>query len=447
MKNIFSSKKGMTLVEVIVAVAIIGIVSLTISRIFIFSTKSSTKSQNRSLTQMDINIASKTISNELRYSSELEFIDPSKTMQKGYKYIYIDKDDYLIYRNMLGDEKKIIESKVNKDLTGFTIDKRLISYVIADEKGEYDISSSIDLINLDKADLKIEDIKKGVKYKERNPNPLEYVSERNQLWRDMVGGWYEGTIESAYKNYTMKSTTDTGELSLSIEGGITGSTALGAMIFQKIDKDHLGDANKDKYKITIDSQTQNVSGGWGILLNGNIIKDKDGNIKDNGYMFQFDPGAGGFLLRQIKDGKHDTNVLLGVSRKIRNGYSTTAYFPDELLNTETGFNWSNKDSSWTKRYKTEIIVENKAKEMLLTVTLIDENGNRSNEMKFGSFGSYQIKTGTNISGEKMDYGLWGNPVILPGDYIGLRSWNNSKDKEQQHTTKFYEIKIESVTPN
>ena len=153
-------------------------------------------------------------------------------------------------------------------------------------------------------------------------------------------------------------------------------------------------------------------------------------------MFQFDPGAGGFLVRKIENGDHDPTKAHGLKESI--------YRPSDIRNNE--FRWKGDDyqgnPEWNKRYLTEIVVQiQNDGSLIFKATIIDEQGNRSNEMWFGDFGSYTMDiydasgsrtTTKTFNGQKMGTDShWSG-----GSMLGLRTWNRS---EGSFDTLFQEI--------
>lgn len=187
--------------------------------------------------------------------------------------------------------------------------------------------------------------------------------------------------------------------------------------------------DSNSYSATIDAVVDKKSSGYGVLINGNI--DKNNNNRDSGYMFQFDPGAGGFLVRKIENGDHNAKNSYGLNNNV-------IYKPSDIKNNE--FLWpgsdNNSNNKWYERYLTEIVLQiQNDNSLIFKATIIDEKGNRSNEMWFGDFGSYSLGSKTFYGKKMIADGYWSG-----GSMIGLRTWNMD-DNAGQYETLFQEIKL------
>lgn len=126
-KYIFSNR-GFTLVEIIVAIAIAGIISLIALKLFSFGNDTLNKTEDRSYNQMSVRNASIAITDRIRYAKELQLVkdidipsghtDPS-IAGDGYDYIYFDKSDSslkIIYEEGgTKKERKYLDSKLSPD--------------------------------------------------------------------------------------------------------------------------------------------------------------------------------------------------------------------------------------------------------------------------------------------------------------------------------------------
>lgn len=484
------NKKGMTLVEVIVVIGIIGIIATIIGNIFIFGNKSFRSSDVQSINQMNVRLAAGAISRELRYATEIELVDVNTDFKEGKKYIYYDtvtkrllkRDGYKPALEFLKGKQTFsdINFKVTKvettksDSPGSTLNFSVFSN--SEARKNYEINSAISLPNLKRSLESLNDKNgnfKMIRFEDANMEAtFEDGTESKTFWNNLMEDYENKKVLLAHqanmnKSYSQKQGKD-GEIvqqfeSIVISGNKQGK---GAMIFKDM-RDYVNDITD--YTITVDAHTLNKGGGWGILLNGLVEKGSNGNVKDDGYMLQFDPGANGIVIRQIHGGDHSSINSIGVKRednRIRN--YNNSYFPTDFVNE----NFKMKDldpqkqgirksedayysTSWTDyRYKTEIQVKiDKSKGMLIDVTLIDTKGNRSNTIKFGDFGTYTLNnkkfTGLPLNfvykdGDGKFTSTWENKKDkFPGSYIGLRSWNGTA-YGTEHETKFYGVDIEST---
>ena len=118
------ANKGFTLVEIIVAIAIAGVVSLIALKLFSFSNDTLNKTEDRSFNQMSVRNSSIAITDRVRYAKELQLLNsvPSPILTSDeYDYIYFsetDKSLIISYKDDAGvrKEKKYLTSKLNSDI-------------------------------------------------------------------------------------------------------------------------------------------------------------------------------------------------------------------------------------------------------------------------------------------------------------------------------------------
>lgn len=201
-------------------------------------------------------------------------------------------------------------------------------------------------------------------------------------------------------DYDVLSTTnpDTKDLNLQVSAGdsklvVNGGTHMSIDVSKYV-------SNLNSYTILVDAEVRKGS-GYGILLNGYV--DSSNKNRDYGYMFQFDPGADGFLIRKIVNGSHDPSKAYGIS----NGKYTISDIDNDT------FQWS----GWGARYTTEIKLQIQSNgDLVIRVQLIDQKGNRSNAMWFGHTGDYYTN-GNKFTGSRM-------PKFFnqKGSFVGIRTW-------------------------
>ena len=145
------NKKGMTLVEIIVAMAIVGIIVIVIGNVFMFGTKSFRKTETQAVNQMDVRVAVSSISKELRYASKIELLDIEKLEDK-FHYIYFDNKTKKIMRkekNRLSEELIVGENKFDK-VEFVAKDGLLKAFFKSKDIGtedNYELDATISLIN------------------------------------------------------------------------------------------------------------------------------------------------------------------------------------------------------------------------------------------------------------------------------------------------------------
>ena len=242
---------------------------------------------------------------------------------------------------------------------------------------------------------------------------IERFRGSNLFWYEFLTELHTGT-GLRRNDYVIDSNfqVESDELQLTIAG--QGNPNGGAHVFKRLEPRHFEDgASTILYKIVVDAQIRQGS-GYGILLNGTLNQTTDN--KDSGYMFQFDPGANGFLIRLMNNGTHIPSNHHGAPH---------IYRPSDIVNDEF------KNFNFFNRYKTEITVQEVRNtdptkdQMYVKVEIVDMEGNRSNPMYFGFHANHTL----------------GN--ISRGEYIGIRTWQSGGNR---FDTLFYEIKLESAIP-
>lgn len=260
-------------------------------------------------------------------------------------------------------------------------------------------------------------------------NSTEMTPEQiRQRLKDLGLEDYEVKIKLR-DDYSVLSTTDPDTENLNLRVGAQNSDAVrngGTHISIDV-SDYVEDINS--YTILVDAQVLSGS-GYGILLNGYV--DRSNGNKDQGYMFQFDPGANGFLIRKIggknqdkqkiDPGEHDPDDYWGLTS------ANKLYSMDDIENENFKFD------DWYKRYTTEIKLQMRPDgDLVLRVHIIDQDGNRSNAMWFGHSGTYDTN-GKKFTGSEM-------PKFFSqdGTSIGIRTWDKNG---KGYDVMFQEISLE-----
>lgn len=169
------NNKGVTLVELVVVVAIIGIISTVIANVFIFGNKTFNKVESRSAGQMDVRIVVQTISKELRYADDIELFKKIELLNNVYdedsKYIYFDESSKKVMKKE-GQEASYEFLKRNQQFEklGFSKNKVLKLFISSKQSStttDSDIETAISLLNqkLDKIVAQKDIRYKVIKYK------------------------------------------------------------------------------------------------------------------------------------------------------------------------------------------------------------------------------------------------------------------------------------------
>jgi prepilin-type N-terminal cleavage/methylation domain-containing protein len=88
--NVLSKQHGFTLIEIAVAMVILGIVTSVVGSYFVFNAKLLDKVSSRWSAQSDNSLAAKFITEQVRNATELELIGTAAAPAPGYNYIYLD---------------------------------------------------------------------------------------------------------------------------------------------------------------------------------------------------------------------------------------------------------------------------------------------------------------------------------------------------------------------
>lgn len=433
------TKKGFTLMEVIITIALLGIILSVLYNILFFQIKTFSMSDKKSVAQSDVRYISDFIANEVRYATNIEILQamPS-TPDVNYKYLYVNNDEvyYKGYGTFPAKKLNIEDRKPSYNLSFSADDESIVNFALEADDEKFKLESSINLIN-----TKIT-ASNGAVVKFKTPDfnsVLSFLDKSNRFWYDLVKASLEGSLNTA-ANYNSTQTVDGGVLALNIKS--TGIANGGASMFVALEEEAFLNAKGDisSYSMTVDAKLNGTGGGYGILINGTLDTDNE----DTGYMFQFDPGASGFLLRYINDGEHVNSPYLGANRNPSAPSNGTmgVYLPSDITNAD--FKWAtNNSSDWLDRYKTEVKVQTQANgSLIIRAVIIDENGNRSNEMWFGDFGKLTMPNGTVFTGKSLQY--YNSKQTVNDNIFGLRVWDNTTQGIAK--TDFYNIAIGSAEP-
>ncbi len=193
----------------------------------------------------------------------------------------------------------------------------------------------------------------------------------------------------------------------------------------------------DNYTIVFDAELKRegnyLTNGWGMTFNGKL----DSENKDAGYMYQFDPGADGYLVRR---NNYNHNIIpdMGVFKEGETNSGITATYRPNRINNDN-FNWQGNDSNsnqqWYEDYTSEITVQKQLDDSLIfrVRTWQTDRGreNMAEEMWFGDFGEVTYNN-HKFKGQKVVSGsFYSNKSLYEfsnnqgGSYLGLRSWSPS----------------------
>ncbi|MFY9426829.1 MAG: hypothetical protein GX054_00810 [Clostridiales bacterium] len=144
--------KGLTLVETVMALALLGIVLVSVFTFYFFATNTYTVAQKKSNVQHDVLFAAEFVSNELRTAMAIDLSMYEKINQgnEAYNCSIGLKDGYIEY-HYKGKSKPLTNSNIIEFNLALNKDSNLLEFnIIGEEDGkQYSIYSSITLLNLE----------------------------------------------------------------------------------------------------------------------------------------------------------------------------------------------------------------------------------------------------------------------------------------------------------
>ncbi|WP_352420008.1 prepilin-type N-terminal cleavage/methylation domain-containing protein [Proteiniborus sp.] len=152
MKKELLDNEGLTLIELILTVVLLGIIISLIFAFFQFNYSTFFRSISKYDIQSNLNNVSRFIEKELRYSSETNVYEDKNEISNGKKYIYFENDS-IILRTQDGTKNKLTDKKqVTIENLQFILNDNLITYEIkgksTSNNQEYTVKSTIQLLNI-----------------------------------------------------------------------------------------------------------------------------------------------------------------------------------------------------------------------------------------------------------------------------------------------------------
>lgn len=193
------NQKGVTLVELLIALAILGIV-LDLGMVFFNHSEASyNRGETRYITQSNVRLASDYITNQTRYATELSVIDASSvpaTITSTDNYIYVDSNGRIIHKTSSGTS--IVNPNTSQNLryalsfnragTGVGAN-RVLSYSVTDNGSGFNVSSSVNPENLGSSSV-ISSSLAGA------GNAIRYRVPAGATTGTMTGDVYPGTTQN-----------------------------------------------------------------------------------------------------------------------------------------------------------------------------------------------------------------------------------------------------------
>jgi len=189
-KKYLISEKGITLVEVIISLAILGMVFTGTQLLNHFGLVSFNKGNVQTNLQQELRIADTFITNEVRHATEIHVLEEvPENIDDKYNYIFIDDEDNII--SSKGTTRKTIVDGISSlKFSGKNSDELLYFEIHnAEKKQQYKIEKQVYPINMDLLDATIGNGDKvgiGIRYRSIMPLSLD----KSILMPGIVGDLY-----------------------------------------------------------------------------------------------------------------------------------------------------------------------------------------------------------------------------------------------------------------
>lgn len=183
--------KGLTLIELLISIALIGIIMSAAFSLQIFGTKTFKRGEDRADNQFDTRMASEFITKEIRYAKSLEILSSIPTPASGFNYIFISGGRLQYYKNGIkinppgiGDvsDFTLSFSRVFDNTAGFKVGKQ--------GSTDFDLDTRVSILNIGNASpYKIKDYSGGtgigVRYMVGDLSDKDAV-EADKAWLDIA---------------------------------------------------------------------------------------------------------------------------------------------------------------------------------------------------------------------------------------------------------------------
>lgn len=149
-----SNNRGITLIELIISIAIMGVIVLAIMSLFGFGNKSFIYSNKRSDLQNQVQLVSNIITEEIRNATEISLNDTSPPFSDNtYNYITISGQKIILVNNGISTEKTeaiITEYNPMFTLTELSNRNNIVSFTIKGtiDGQDYEVTTKVALNNI-----------------------------------------------------------------------------------------------------------------------------------------------------------------------------------------------------------------------------------------------------------------------------------------------------------
>jgi prepilin-type N-terminal cleavage/methylation domain-containing protein len=111
--KIIKKEQGLSLVELMVALSLLGIVLALGYMYFNFGMQSYDRGERRTIAQQAVRMTADFITKEIRFAKQIEINPSDGVNESGYRYIYL-KDDSVIFRDEAGAERILADSQTDE---------------------------------------------------------------------------------------------------------------------------------------------------------------------------------------------------------------------------------------------------------------------------------------------------------------------------------------------
>jgi prepilin-type N-terminal cleavage/methylation domain-containing protein len=143
------SSKGLTLIELLISFALIGIVLSAAFSLQLFGVRSFKRGEEKSDNQFDVRMAAEFITKQLRYAKTVEILTSVGTPTSGYNYIYIKDGKIKHYRNGAFLNPPGIGEVPDFTLSFSRVSESMLGFKVGKQGGaEYDLDSKVSVMNI-----------------------------------------------------------------------------------------------------------------------------------------------------------------------------------------------------------------------------------------------------------------------------------------------------------
>lgn len=147
-----NNKNGFTLVELIIVIAIMGVILAAVTTMFFFSNDTFGKTSDQQTVQSDVRLISTFIEDELQYAHELEVLSAIPVTPEATKrYIYLENDRIMFKEeNASVEEIKSAFDFIDYTLTFNKYNSTVLNYQLTGEFDEssFTVDSDIEVLNM-----------------------------------------------------------------------------------------------------------------------------------------------------------------------------------------------------------------------------------------------------------------------------------------------------------